>query len=137
MSRDQGAYLADTENLPGMVFKKDTERIRADQDIDRFFQRLKGIALIKMIQQAGRHFRVCLGTKAAAKAKSGRNLMIVFNDAVVDQRNLPAGVRMGVHIGHAAMGRPTGMPDPAASLDGRSFTGFAQNGNPAGLLLQE
>ena len=84
--------------------------------------------------QMGEHLGVRLGVKNMAllfKLRPKRK--VVFDDAVMDQHQAPALVKMGVGVlvGHAAMGRPTGMADAQIPVRGTCRNDFRKVGDPS------
>ena len=85
------------------------------------------------VEQRGGDFGVGLGRKAVAFPLQPRpQRPVVFNDAVVDQRDPPLAVGVGVCVVGDAVGGPAGMPDAAAAVPAAVAAGGPQVGQPSG-----
>ena len=112
----KGADVSQGIDFPGMVLKEDTKAVRAFQPGFEGFQGRHGIAAalaVDRVQDACRHLGIGLGNQSALQAVLHSELMIIFNDPVVDQGNPAEAVRVGVLLGDAAVGGPAGVADAA------------------------
>ncbi len=94
--------------------KQEGERKRAAQPRQRRFHRLdrRRAALHLLADQMGDDFGVGLGDEFGALGlQLAAQLDEILDDAVVHDRELFGGVRMGVVLGRTAVGRPAGVAD--------------------------
>ena len=68
---------------------------------------------VERVQDACRYLSVCLGNQLSLQAVLHGELVIIFNDPVVDQGDPAEAVRVGVLLGDAAVGGPAGVADAA------------------------
>ena len=92
----QRAYTADCIDFSRTVLKHDTEAVGSLQKGEKTPYSLCGVSLIKGVKNPSSHLTVCLRLKLLFKTKLTNQLMIVFNDAIVNKSN-PAGL-MGMGI---------------------------------------
>ena len=83
-----------------------------------------GGVVVDFADQMGEHFSVCFGSEVMRTVPQQRvfDLLVILDDAVVDEREFAALVKMRVSIliGRLAMRRPPGVAD-AVSPGGRRF----------------
>ena len=105
-----------------IVRKENCERKRAFQHGDRLLERRERISAIVVSQQLGNDFRIRLGDEdAAVLDQHALDLLIIFNDSVMYDRQRLAGVRMRVRIDvrRLAVRRPAGVSNAALAADRR------------------
>ena len=92
--------------------------------MERVADGLEEIALVAVADQVGEHFGVGLGVEMMALAlEPGAEGAVVFDDAVVDERDVAGLVemRVGVDLGRRAVGGPAGVGDAGGgALEKRS-----------------
>ena len=136
---DEGAVLADRVDYTGLVGKQNAQGIaaadvhhHAGDGVQRIARRL---AAVIVIHHLGDHFGVGLGGKIVAAGRQAvLEFLIVFNDAVMDHRDLVVTGIMGVRVdgGRLAVGRPAGVADAAGPGDRGAAVGhFIQNAQAA------
>jgi hypothetical protein len=75
----------------------------------------------RLANQVRKHFRIRLGEEDVAPADEFfAEMLVVFDDPVVDESQLPGGIQMGVRIfrGHPAMRGPPSVADAGISSQG-------------------
>jgi len=96
-------------------------------DTQRQLHGLDQIAVVEIIDQVGQDFGIGLGFELVALVgQLDLQGGMVFDDTVVDQGDLPRHVGMGIDLVGRPVGRPTGVTDPAGSLEGIPVKGRFQ-----------
>ena len=111
---DQRAVLADRIELLWMIFEHDPKGIRPLHTMHDLDNRLKGIALIIVIQKMGDHFRVRIRHKLISLRRQLLfQLQIIFDNSVMyyDNALIRVKMRMRVHIRRLPVCCPAGMAD--------------------------
>ena len=118
---DQGAVLSSGDQSIGIVGADDAQGVGPLDPAQAAAHGLQHVvALIVMeFQQLGHHLRIRVGLEGDALLEQVLlELHIVFNDAVVDQGDLPIGadVGVGVDVAGLAVGGPAGVSDAQRTL---------------------
>ena len=79
----------------------------------QLFYGFQRVAAVELVQKACGNLGVGLGDKFSFQTKFICEIVIIFDDAVVDQRHPPGPVGMGVGVGYPAVGGPSGVADAA------------------------
>lgn len=114
--RDKGAAQPGGVHLAGAVREEDRKGVGALEDGLRLGDRGDGVPVVEGIDE----LRGDLGVGAREEIiplaeQPGTQLLIVFDDAVMHQRELFGGVGVGVYVGGLPVGGPAGVPDAAAA----------------------
>ena len=120
----QGAAFAGAEHQVMAPGKNDGEREGPLEAGEGRTDGLFGSLLLGQIfaDQVDDHFRVGLGFESAAgRLQLAAQLLEILDNAVVDDRNIFVGVRVGVGFARPAMGGPAGVADADGARDRRGF----------------
>ena len=126
-AQDQGRTGACAHHAVRLVLVEHRHCVCAVQLRQRGLDGVKQVALVQAVHQVGDHFGVGLAVKDIAFGlQTGAQFIVVFDDAVMDQRNTAlaragafAVAEMGVGVVHhrSAMGGPAGVCDARGALD--------------------
>ena len=121
LSHDQRAVLPRAVQAVRFIFEEDAEGVGSPDPEHRPGNGLQRVVVpaVVVVHQLDRGLRVRLGMEAVARAHQlVLQLLVIFNDAVVHQRDLPVvrGVGMRVHLRRLPVGRPAGVADAASAL---------------------
>ena len=106
-----------------LALEEDGERERALEPLERRLDRLLRREPLGHVagHQVGDHLGVGLGREnRAVVLELGLELAEILDDAVVDERQPLGRVRMGVHLGRRAVGRPARMADAGVAGERRA-----------------
>ena len=116
-----------------MVGEQNTEGVGAFHHPAGFADGGDGITIVTIVNGFSSDLGIGLGLKNVALAGKHRfQLGIVFDDAVMHQRNALGPVGMGVAVRRLAMGRPAGVSNAAKSGQGTLAETFCQKGQTSG-----
>ena len=110
---DQRRAVTRADHPVWLVTAEHRDRIGAGQAFDRLLHGLEQVAGIQMVDQMRDHFGIGLALEhIAERGEFGAQLVVIFDDAVVHQRN-PLARKMRVRIvrGGRAMRGPAGVRD--------------------------
>ena len=116
VGRYQGTDLSHCVNFAGSVCKHNAKTICAFQFPCHLPYCLQRISFIKGIQHPGSHLTVCLGAEPSLQMEFRFQLMIIFNNSVMDQSNPSCLVRMGIFFRYSTMSSPPGVADTAVGV---------------------
>ncbi len=128
---DQRRALARADHAVRLVAAKHGDRIGAVQALDRLLHGFEQVAVVHVVDQVGDHFGVGLAFEhIAGGGQFGAQLVMVFDDAVVHQRDaLAREMRMGVVRGRRAVRGPARVGD-AGEAGQTGFLPPALRGRP-------
>jgi hypothetical protein len=129
ITHGQGRALAGADQQAFMVLEDHRQGIGASQPRHRLLRRFGGVqALVEIVgDEMGGDFGVGLGFKrVAALAQFVAQVAEILDDAVMDDRDAAAGVRMGIGLGGGAMGGPAGMADAGTPAQRAFLQHFGQ-----------
>ena len=134
---DQRRRDPDAHDDVGFIEREDDERVRPVELADRGPHPIRERTLL-LLDQVGDDLGVGVGVKdMAALLETGTQVGEVLDDPVVDHRDTPAAVHVGVRVpvGRRAVGRPPGVPHPDRARDGADdLEGGVELGQLAGPL---
>ena len=132
----QRAAHARADQAPGLGAAEHGQRIGAGQFLHRGLQRGEQVLAAGhvVVDQVGDHLGVGLRLEHVAQRGQALALgLVVLDDAVVDQGQVAvADVRMGIGLGHPAMGGPAGMADAEHAAEAFRHRRLLHLGHPAG-----
>jgi len=114
---DQGRTLTRTDHAMRLVAAECGDGIGAGQALDGQLHGLEQVATVEVIDQVGDDFGVGLAFEnVAGGLQFAAQFVMVFDDAVVHQRNAPARkMRVRIVRGRRAVGRPARVGDAGES----------------------
>ena len=117
----KGVFLPHADDFAGFVLADDAKGIGAAdiaQRLDHSVEKVAGLLVVVVHQMRGGLGVGLRGKSVALFGQKGLELLVVFNDAVVQQRDVLAAVGVRVFVGGPAVRRPSGMSDAAVGLHG-------------------
>ena len=128
---DQRRTLARGHHAVRLLAAEHGDRVGAVQALDRLLDGVEQVAVVHLVDQVGDHFGVGLaGEHVAERGQFGAQLVVVFDDAVVDQRDARRffgrrKVRVRIVRQRRAMRRPAGVGDAGEAFHaGTAHLGF-------------
>ena len=140
---DHGAVLPGGVDLPGIVLEKHRQGVgapNADHSVIDGVHRCVGVFFVIVVDELYGYLGIRVGVEVVALAQQlVPELLIVFDDAVVDGYHVPVvgAVGMGVVFAGLSMGSPAGVADAAGSRQGQAVVRFFCQGPQAALGLDD